>query len=281
MPRRRALGSLQTVTSSVQSVDRALHLLEVLASAPGDVAVKDAARAAGLHVSTAHRLLTALMARGFVDQDRHTARYRLGPKAVEIGHAAAARWRDVRALARPELEELVRRHNETANLVLLHSDEAVYVDQVPSTHMIRMFTTIGTRVPLHCTGCGKAMLAFLPEAEVERIIQVKGLSRYTANTITDASCLRRELEMIRTRGYAIDNEEREEGVRCVAAPIFRHPDVVIGAISISGPASRLGEERVHQLGPELVEATQRISTALGAQAPSQTAATAAQSTPVS
>jgi IclR family acetate operon transcriptional repressor len=217
----------------VQSLERAFDLLEAMADVGGDITLSELAVASGLPLPTIHRLLRTLLSRGYVRQ-APSRRYALGPRLIRLGDAAG---RMLGAWARPQLAALVDRVGETANLAILDGARAVYVAQVPSPHSMRMFTELGRRVLLHCTGVGKALLAQLPDAEVNAIIAATGLPAQTPHSITDPAQLIRELATIRRQGYTIDDGEQEIGVRCVAVPVPGLPTLT--ALSCSGPASRL------------------------------------------
>lgn len=250
-------------TKGVQAVDRALILLEALARAEGPVSLSALSAEVGLHISTVHRLLNTLARRGFVEQEPYQGRYRLGLKLFEIGHRALYSL-DIRAVARPFMRQLVEEFNETANLAVLDGTEVVYIDQVESKNMVKMMARPGTRGPAYCTGAGKVLLAYLPPSQLEKVLSSLNLEPYTPMTITDVGRLKQELEAVRQQGFAIDREELEEGVRCVAAPIRNHEQRVVAALSVSGPSNRLTEELIRE---RLVEAVCRaarvISEALG------------------
>lgn len=246
----------------VQAVDRALAILETLAEAGRPMGLVELSTRVGLHASTVHRLLATLGKRKFVVQDPQTGRYRLGMRAFEVGSAAIQQV-ELREIARPFLRWLMEETQETANLAVLMDGEVVYIDQVESQNLVRMFTRVGRRVPAHCTGVGKILLAGLSDDEVMRVLDARGLPRFTPHTIVDLRELLKELQRVRASGYALDNEEREVGVRCVAGPVRDHEGRVVAAVSISGPSSRITEDRLPQLIAAVLTATSRISTELG------------------
>jgi DNA-binding IclR family transcriptional regulator len=251
-------------TKHVQAVDRTLAILEVLAAHRRPMPLSVLAREVGLNVSTVHRLLHTLMRRSFVQQEADSGRYKLGLKIFELGTAALSSL-DVRQAGRPYLEEIVRSCNETANLVVLDQDEAVYVDQVESGRQVKMSARLGGRAPVYCTGAGKAIAAALPPREQEALAErLLPLERRTARTIVDPAELRREFQETRRRGYALDLEEMEEGVRCVAAPVWNSFSRVVAAISVSGPSSRLTDEYLEaKLVPLVRSAALQLSRRLG------------------
>ncbi|MGH7708431.1 MAG: IclR family transcriptional regulator [Vulcanimicrobiaceae bacterium] len=246
---------------AVQSIDRALDLLEALATRRSATAISELAHMVGLHVSTVHRLLSTLVDRGYVRQDPETSRYHLGARIFSLANAADLHL-DLRIVAHPYLERMMRSAGETANLVTSTDNEVIYLDQVESLHLVKMFTAPGMRAPLFCTGTGKAILAFRPPAGVEPIL-ASSLRQYTPHTIVTRAALERELELIRRNGYAVDNEEMEEGVRCLAVPIFDRHGRVGGAVSVSGPTSRMTRERVLELAPLAKKIVHELSQQLG------------------
>lgn len=225
-------------SSGVQSVERALDVLEVLVNSGREMGISELGQATKLPHATIHRLTTTLMHRGYVRQDPRSRKYLLGARLVEVGTAAG---RMLGGSARPFLERLADLTGETANLALLEEGQVVYVAQAPSRRMVRTFTEVGNRVLPHGTAAGKVLLAHQPRTAVERILGRNGLPAATGRTITDPAALVRELELVRERGYALDIEEQEEGVHCVAVPLLPESGP-IAAISVSGPAGRLGVE---------------------------------------
>jgi IclR family acetate operon transcriptional repressor len=216
----------------VQSVQRALDVLEAVAAAGGTASLSDLAAALGLPAPTVHRLARTLAGRGYL---RHTPdrRYSLGSRLVPLGTQAHALFGE-RAL--PVLRGLAELTGETANLAVLAQNRAEYVAQVPGRHTMRTFTEVGNRVELHCTGVGKALLAAVGPAQAARLVADAPLSAQTATTITDQGALQTEIALIQARGYAIDEGENEVGVRCVAVGL---PGALPVAVSVSGPAVRM------------------------------------------
>jgi DNA-binding IclR family transcriptional regulator len=246
----------------VQSVVRSLRLLEEIAGS-AEVGLADLARATGLRPSTAHRLLATLIECGYVTQSAYSSRYRLGRRVLGLAGAMENRLARLRAAARPCLEQLREEFDETTNLGVLDRFSLVYVDQLESSRAVRMFTRIGSSVPAFATGAGKAMLAFQPDTTVEELLAREPFQQLTPNTIATAARLREELERIRRRGYALDREEYEEGVVCVAAPIFGEGGEVQAAVSISGPAARMQRLDLADTGERLARATLETSRELG------------------
>jgi len=242
-----------TKTSGVQSLDRALGLLEHLADAGGSMRLAELERTTSLPLPTIHRLLKSLMHNGYVRQDA-SRRYTLGPRLIRIGEVAG---RTLGSWSLPHLTALVAEIGETANMALLERDSVVYVAQVPSAHSMRMFTEVGRHVPAHCTGVGKALLSQMADAQVIELLQRTGMAASTPRTITDPGALLSELDEIRAQGWAVDDAEQETGVRCVAVPITGAPSR--SAVSVSGPSGRITAGRVAEIAPLLQRAAERIA----------------------
>lgn len=217
----------------VQSVDRALDVLEVLAARPGTLGVTEIAREVGLAQGTVHRLLVALVARGWVRQDPGR-RYGVGPAAMRLGDASQ---RELGAVAAPALRAAVQSTGETANLAVLEGRAMVYVAQAPSPHTLRIFAEVGRRVPLHSTAVGKVALAGLQPDAATALLAGRELEPRTPHTLPNVSAVCAELERVREQGYALDDEEQELGVRCVAVPVPLEGLSV--ALSVSGPTERM------------------------------------------
>jgi IclR family acetate operon transcriptional repressor len=239
--------------AGVQSVERAFELLEILASAGGTAALGELAARADLPQPTIHRLIRTLLTMGYVRQlpNRH---YALGPKLIRLGENAAQL---IGAWSRPHLSELVQRTGESANMAVLDNDMAVYVAQVPSPHAMRMFTEVGRRVYPHCTGVGKALLMQLPNESVLALVKRTGMPTSTENSHMTPEALIRDLELSRSRGYAVDEGEQEVGVRCFAVPVPDAPTLT--AISISGPAARVTLKSATKVTPLLKRVARELA----------------------
>jgi IclR family transcriptional regulator, acetate operon repressor len=244
------------VAEAVRSLERAFELLEHLADAGGEMALSELTEVSGLPMPTIYRLMRTLVNRGYVRQEP-SKRYALGPRLIRLGEGAG---RLLGSWARPALTRLVDELGETANMAVLEGDEAVYVAQVPSRHSMRMFTEVGRRVQPHCTGVGKALLAQLPESRVREILSRTGMAAQTPNTFTDPDSFLAELERIRKYGYAVDDEEQEIGVRCVAVPLLGAP--ALTALSVSGPSVRMKRETVNDVVPVMREVAERFASEL-------------------
>lgn len=247
---------------TVKSVDKALLLLEVVSEYPDGIAITELANEVGMYKSTVHRLLGTMMRRGYIEQDPVSGKYKLGYTVLDLGMKLLSSI-DLRREAMPALQELALASGEVVHLALLDRGSVVYVEKVESPNTIRMHSRVGTRVPVHATGLGKAILAFLPKREVQDIVRRYGLPRLTPHTITDPDAFWASLEETRSTGFAFDVEEHQEGVCCVAAPIFAHDGRVMAAVSVSGPALRMTRERMVELVPLVKRAGERISERLG------------------
>ncbi len=249
--------------SKLTSLEKALIVIDAVAKARS-VGLRELAAEVKFPPSTVHRLLALLTASRYLTQDAETKRYRLSLKFLELG-SAVREGLDVITAARAHMTTLMEVTSETVNLALFDGAGIVYVDQVANSNsFLRMFTRVGTRAPLHCTGVGKACLAGLSEEFVAAYWHATEKKPYTDKTITDDASLKAELEIIRRQGYAVDNEEMEIGVRCVAAVIRQHKSGIVAGVSISGPSSRLTVESIPGIGESVRRTAGRISADLGA-----------------
>lgn len=246
----------------VQVLDRALAVLEVLSAEGPDLSLGEISDRLALHKSTTHRLIMVLERHNFVERNSISGRYRLGLKLFELGTKAVSQL-GLRERARPFLERLVLETSETVHLCVLDDTEVVYLDKVEPERSVRMATSVGRRNPIHCTAVGKAIMAYLPMGEVEAIIRRHGMKAMTAKTITNFLELKKELNAIRQRGYSIDDEEIEEGVRCVGCVVRNFSGEPLAAISASGPAFRVTRAKVAELAVPVMAAAQGLSSELG------------------
>lgn len=244
--------------SGVQSVERVFELLELVTDAGGEVTLSELAASTELPLPTVHRLLRTLVSLGYARQ-LPNRRYALGPRLIRIGEAAS---RQFGALARPQLTGLVDALGESANMAVLDGDMVVYVAQAPSSHSMRMFTEVGRRVHLHDTGVGKAILAQLPDETVRAMVGRAGMPTPTEHSIGSIDELLVELDRIRERGFAIDDQEQEIGVRCFSMAVPDAPTPT--AVSVSGPVSRVDEAFGERAVPLLRRAVTAISAELEA-----------------
>ncbi|MBB5173837.1 DNA-binding IclR family transcriptional regulator [Texcoconibacillus texcoconensis] len=212
--------------------------------------------------STAHRILSTLLLKGYVQQDPRTETYSLGLRFIELGHVVLDNL-DLRDAARPVLETIAQETGETTHLVVPERDDIVYIDKIESEATIRMFSRVGRRAPLYCTGVGKAILAYLESDELQEIVERISFEPKTKFTITTKEEFLIVLDKVRLRGYSIDDEEHEEGIRCAAAPIFNHEGRVIAGVSIAGPSQRMTDEKLDRDSLIVRQRAQEISAKLG------------------
>lgn len=246
----------------INSVARALDILDCLATHRGEVGVTEISHELRIHKSTASRMLTTMESRGYVSRNETTGKYCLGMRLVELARHRLEQI-DFRNQARPFLEELVRITGETAHLGVFDQGKVVYLDKVDTPQILMMRSKIGRRVFAHCTALGKAILAALPDEVVEQVIKEKGLPRFTPNTIIDPLTLKEHLSRVRVQGYALDDEEYEEGIRCAAAAVIDHIGRVVGAISVSGPTFRISRQRMETIGNLVKDIARKLSVSLG------------------
>jgi IclR family acetate operon transcriptional repressor len=246
----------------VQSIGRALAILKALAESGDGMTLSDVAQMVGLPVSTAHRLLTTLQQERFVRFDGTAHLWQVGVGAFIVGNAFA-RTRDAVAMARPYLRRLMEEGGETANLYLEQDGEAICMAQVECRQMMRAIARPGGRVKMHCSGAGKAMLGWTSDAELTRVVRQHGLTRFTERTLDTPTRLRRDLEQVRQRGYAVDDEEHAVGLRCVAAPVFDEHGQPVAALSLSGPGARIDETRLVELGVLVARVAAEFSGEIG------------------
>lgn len=247
-----------------QSLEKSINIIEAMAAENGSIRLKDLAEKVDIPACTALRIVNTLAKYGYVYQDEATARYGLTLKFAEIGEAVASTL-DLRTLIHPYLVRLSGQVHEAACLAVEDNMEVMYIDVVDGPDSIlQVAQRIGKRAPMHSTGVGKLMLLEYSPEKLEQLAAKKGLNALTKHTITAKQELIRELQDVRAKGYAMDNEECEIGVRCVAAPIKRFGGKTVAAISISGPIFRMTMDRIRELAPQIQAAAQEISTLLAA-----------------
>ena len=252
----RARALAEATGNGVQSVGRALDLLEIVSGAGGEMSISEIAAASGLPLPTIHRLVRTLVDRGYMRQ-LPSRRYALGSRLIPLGEVASAM---LGTSARPVLAELVEQLGESTNLGVLDGDLITYIAQVPSRHSVRMFAEVGRRVYAHCTAVGKAVLSQLPDAHVRAVLARTGMPARTPLTITDPDELIAQLESIRAQGYAVDEGEEEVGVRCVAVPV--PTSVSRLGISVSGPAPRMTPQLIERAIPLLMKGSRVLAAEL-------------------
>ncbi len=248
-------------TPLVRAVDHALQLLSCYTEKE-EMGVTELSKKLGLHKNNVFRILATLEFRGYIEQNRKTEGYRLGPKIFELGLIFKYQMGLIKH-AKPIMEEIVKRHNETVYLGVLRDIYAIYIDNVETAHTVRVVSRVGSQIPAYAAAIGKVQLAFLPTDELERLLRDRKLRSYTERTITDKNLLMEELKKVAEEGYAMDNEEFEDDVKCVAAPIRDYTRWVVAGLSISAPAFRMNEETVPQLIETVKWGALQISKSLG------------------
>ena len=250
----------------VQTIARASLILDILGQNPQGISIRELSAIIKLPKGTTHRLLSSLAYFGYVRQDSKTRNYFLGFKLVELGNLLISQL-DLRKEAEPFLRDLVERTKETGHMVIFDRNEIVYIDKVETDQNpsgLRMASRVGLRNPAHSCAVGKVFLADLTEEGLNNFIKEKGLFKRTENTITDPAQLKEHLMLVRKQGYAIDDEENERGIRCVAAPLYNEAGRVVAAISISGPAFQVTKKVIQErLKREVMETALKISQRLG------------------
>ncbi len=268
-PGRRIKASASSAASAsggVQSLTRGLTLLEKLAESEGGITLTEISSRVNLPPSTAHRLLNTLADMGFVTQAKDSGLWYVGLKTYRVGCAFVSN-RDFVGESHAYLRKLMEASGETSNLSILDGTYACFIAQVQCHEVMRMLVRLGSRIPAHASGSGKAMLSALPEDELAIVLRNSNLVQLTSKTITDPDKLRAQFAAIRARGYSYDDEENAMGLRCVAAPIYDEFAEPIGAISLAGPIARLTDERILKLGPLVAHTGREITEKLGGVVP--------------
>lgn len=255
-------SSAKKKTSHVQSVERALLLVDVLASEKREMSLTEISRRVGWPKSTVHGLLSTLRDFQYIDQSPVTGHYQLGVRLFELGTLVARNW-DVRTAAKPIMLQLNNTLGETVQLATEDNGEVLYLEKVDSTHLMRIVSEVGIRLPMHCSGLGKVLLAHKTPAEVKWIISQKGMPALTSKTVTSMAELEKELAEVRKVGYGFDNSEVMDGLRCVAAPIRDGNGQVRYALSISGLTGNMQGEKMEKCIDLVQKAAKSISYAIG------------------
>ena len=245
-----------------QVLTRTFQIFDILANESSGLGVTTLATKLGLHKSSAHRLIMVLEANRFVEKNGSTGKYQLGSRILELGLSALSRL-DIYEVARPHLRRLVADSGETAHIGVMRDNEITSIVNVRSSRALHAPSEVGTRHAAHCSALGKAILAFGPMEDVERFLRDRTLEGFTRNTITSPSMFIREIESVRSNGYALDDEEREEGLRCIGAPVRDSTGEVIAAVSVAGPVFRITRDRIDALAGVVMGSAGQISASLG------------------
>ena len=247
--------------SHVKSVGRALTLLEIFAGQNRELSLTEVSKLSGWPKSTVYGLLSTLRDYHMIDQSPESGHYYLGIRLFELGNLVARSW-SIRTIALPAMQQLNQQCGEMVQLAAEDNGDVLYIEKLDSTRLLRIVSEIGARLPMHCSGLGKVLLAHKTASEVKWILSQKGLKRWTSKTITDPGILERELAEIRSQGYGVDDGEIMEGLRCVAVPIFDKDRKVRYAISVSGIAENMRGEHFDQILQGLLHTAETISLAL-------------------
>jgi DNA-binding IclR family transcriptional regulator len=245
----------------LQALDRAFAVLDLLASSPAPLGLAEIATALDLHKSTAHRFLMVLERHRIVERTQ-AGKFRLGLRLCDFGSRAIEQY-DLRDRAQLHLKILVAEVEETAHLCILEKTHMVYIDKQEPERTIRMISRVGASSPLHCTAVGKAILATMPRPRVEELLRALRLEKFTRRTMTSREALLKELDRTSRRGYAVDDEEREEGVRCAGMAVLDGRGEAIAAVSISGPSFRVTMQKIPSIADKLMTCVRGIQHDLG------------------
>ena len=238
--------------AEIQSLARGLKILDILCQAQDGVSITELADRLGVDKGSASRLVATLVNYGYAEKDGQTRRFHLGPQVVPLSRSVLARL-SIREVAKPFLRELMERTGECVHLAVPAQGKVLYIDQVESPATLRVNAQVGTLNPLHCTALGKALLAF-GDLELPPLLE-----SFTPHTLIDPARLRKNLEQVRAQGYAVDDEEFDLGVRCIAVPVFDFRGKATGSIGISGPATRITQERLPELAASVIEIGKALS----------------------
>ncbi len=253
---------MPTRGNAVQSVGKAMELLDCLAAARRPLSLQEISLSTGWAKSTIHGLLAAMREYGIVDQSRLDGKYRLGLRLFELGTAVSSSW-DVLNIARPHLQEIALQTGESVHLAMLDGAEVLYLDYVDDRRALRIVAEPGTRLPAHCSALGKAMLAYLPELEAQRVLASRELRAYTPHTLTDIAQLQQEFERVRQTGCAIEDGEMRIGLRAAAAPVFNAYKQPAYAIGVTGMFRRVSDETFALAKRLVIDAAAAVSAELG------------------
>lgn len=246
----------------IQSVDRAVQIIDFFTGPQAELGITEISERMGLGKSTVYGLVNTLLKAGYLEQNSENKRYRLGLRLFELGSIVQSRM-DVREIARPYLEKLSKTFNMTVHMGIYRDWEMVYIDKVDSPNTRIVYSQVGKRAPMYCTGIGKAVLAHMSMADIQYILKTQPLEALTEHTLTEPEKIFKELESIREQGYAVDNEEVELGLKCVAVPVYDYRQKPIAAVSISSAAAYLKEDKILEAAGALQKTAKEISKKMG------------------
>lgn len=248
--------------TGVQALERAFDILDILSLEPEGLGVTQIAERAALHKSTAHRIVSALAERGYIEKSPNGNLYRIGLKMVDIASVYLNNV-ELKTEARPFLRDLTQKTGFTSHLAILDGMSAVYIDKVDMEQHIRLYSQIGRRIPTHCSALGKCLLSGLPANELDERLKNYPFTVFTEHTLTGASELCIQVNRVRVDGYAIDDEEHDPGIRCLASPVFDYRGKVAAAVSVAGPVGNLPQKRVPEAAALVMQTAAEISVRMG------------------
>ena len=244
------------------TIEKAIDVLEIFLDRDDDIGLSELASLSELNVATTHRIVSSLVRRGYLNQKQKRQKYSLSTKFLQYSNVLSRRMK-IRDIAFPIVDALNKMVGESVNIAILDRNEVVYIEHIETNKSLRIFTQVGNRVPLYCTGVGKIFLAHMDDDELQKALTITELLPQTINTITDIEQLKQELELVKTEGVAADNEEMEIGVKCIASPVKNSEGSVVAAISVSGPTARLSNKRVNEVKTLVKSCAVEVSRALG------------------
>lgn len=249
-------------TNGIKSIIKAARVINMLANEGQPLSLAQMSSNMSISKSTLHGIISTLVDVKFVVQDQQTGRYWLGTRLFEIGSSISSQW-NVRKIAYPFIQRIVAETGETVHMAVLDDYEVLYINKQESTSSIRIVTDVGVKLPAHCTGLGKALLSGMNRLELQFMVKNKGLPKHTESTITNFEDFWKEIRLTKSRGYAVDEQEFVEGLRCVAVPVFSHSGEIIAALSVSGPISRMHDKKFEHCRESLQKAAAEISAQMG------------------
>lgn len=250
------------MSNNIQVIDRALDILEILCVEQEGLGVTEIGKRLALHKSTVHRIVSAMAERGYVEKVPNRALYRMGLKLVELS-SVYLNSVELKTEAKPYLRELSSKYNLAAHIAILDGCDAVYIDKVDTVGDIRLYSQIGRRIPVHCSGLGKCLFSGLSDSEIEERLSGYNFTKFTSHTIIGIDEFKRQIKEIRLTGYATDDEEHDDFIRCVAAPIFDYRDNLIAAVSVAGPSNIISKDKDDEIAGYVKEISRKISERMG------------------